>query len=568
MKKTKWWNKIIGMWCMAAFLALLSWNVQAEENQSQPVAEDVIGSSEADSQVSGEEQADGKTEEAVVPGQEEKKELAGEVTEKKQSESERTDPSEEEKTYKGWIQKESGWYYYAVQGQRYTGWLSDRGNWFYLDGSDKNFPGRMIASGDKKIDGKYYVFDANGIMQTGWQLQGENWFYHVKSGERATGWMFDMGNWYYLDGMDLTFPGRMLKSEEKQIGEADYRFQENGSMKKGWHQESEGWYYYKDNGMKILKGWEYISGRWYYFLEGAEDSYKGLMLLKEQEKIEGKTYYFDAAGAMRTGWLKKGEDWYYLGDNGLEVSGWIQVAGGWYYLNPESGNRMEKNGWKVISGNYYYFHSSGCMAEGWTYVAGEWYYFFPGDGRMATGWQQIQGHWYYLYYEGDGYGFGHGTMAKNRYIGSFWLDISGRWIPSYLYSMQVRANGYSSPTPYLILVDCTANKVAIFHGSQGNWSNVQYWDCASGAPGTPTVKGVFHVGSKGHHFDSGGVRLYWYTQIYGDYLFHSLPYLKSNGRLWDGRLGIGTSHGCVRLPIECAKWIYDVVPYRTTIVTY
>lgn len=571
MKKTKWWNKIIGMWCMAAFLALLSWNVQAEENKSQPVAEDAIESSEADSQVSGEGQADGKTEGAVVSGQEEKKEPAGEAAEKKQSESEGTDPSEaeKEKTYKGWIQKESGWYYYAVQGQRYAGWFLYKGEWYYLDGQDSEYPGRMAVSGEREIGGKYYRFDENGVMKKGWYLQGEDWLYYNTEGDRVNGWLLHKNKWYYLDGQDPLLPGRMLKDQEKQIGGATYRFLADGSMHTGWFLAPEGWYYYKTGGDKLLKGWGSIAGKCYYFMEGTEESpHKGLMLLKSEEKIDGQMYYFDASGAMRTGWLQKGNDWYYLRTDGSEAAGWAWERGKWYYLDPENGNKMEHGRWREIAGACYYFHGDGSMAEGWICPDGEWYYLAPGKGQMLTGWQRVGSAWYYFYQRGDQRGGPYGAMAKNRYIDSFWVDASGKWISSDVYSMQVRANGYSSPTPYLILVDCTANKVAIFHGSQGNWSNVQYWDCASGAPGTPTVKGVFHVGSKGHHFDSGGVRLYWYTQIYGDYLFHSLPYLKSNGQLWDGRLGIGTSHGCVRLPIECAKWIYDVVPYGTTIVTY
>ena len=36
----------------------------------------------------------------------------------------------------------------------------------------------------------------------------------------------------------------------------------------------------------------------------------------------------------------------------------------------------------------------------------------------------------------------------------------------------------------------------------------------------------------------------------------------------DGRLGQHVSQGCVRLPIDQAKWIYDNIPYGTTVVTY
>ena len=39
-------------------------------------------------------------------------------------------------------------------------------------------------------------------------------------------------------------------------------------------------------------------------------------------------------------------------------------------------------------------------------------------------------------------------------------------------------------------------------------------------------------------------------------------------RIQDGRLGISASHGCVRLDIECARWIYNNIPTRTRVVSY
>ena len=133
--------------------------------------------------------------------------------------------------------------------------------------------------------------------------------------------------------------------------------------------------------------------------------------------------------------------------------------------------------------------------------------------------------------------------------------------------MLLRANLYSSTTPYLILVNRSTHKVGIFQGARGFWNNIVMWDCADGAPSTPTVEGVFNVGSRGYYFDSGASRCFWWTQFKGNYLFHSVLYNK-NGTLQDGRVGIALSHGCVRLKIENAKWIYDNIPSGTTVVVY
>ena len=140
-------------------------------------------------------------------------------------------------------------------------------------------------------------------------------------------------------------------------------------------------------------------------------------------------------------------------------------------------------------------------------------------------------------------------------------------VPTAMSKMMTKANMYASSTPYLILVNRNTHKVGVFQGWQGNWRCVQYWDCADGAPSTPTVEGTFRVGIRGYYFDSGASRCYWYTQFRGNYLFHSVLYNK-NGTLRDGRVGMPLSHGCVRLQIQNAKWIYDTIPAGTTVVVY
>lgn len=133
--------------------------------------------------------------------------------------------------------------------------------------------------------------------------------------------------------------------------------------------------------------------------------------------------------------------------------------------------------------------------------------------------------------------------------------------------MELRANLYSSTTPYLLMVNRSRHKVYIFQGYRGNWKQIREWYCGDGAASTPTVEGTFKVQSRGYYFDSGSARCYWWTQFYGNYLFHSVLYHK-DGTLMDGRVGMALSHGCVRLEIQNAKWIYDTIPSGSTVVVY
>ncbi len=136
--------------------------------------------------------------------------------------------------------------------------------------------------------------------------------------------------------------------------------------------------------------------------------------------------------------------------------------------------------------------------------------------------------------------------------------------------MLLRAQNYNSSTGYLLLVDTAHHKVGVYRGRKGSWNQVYKWDCANGAAATPTVKGQFQVGSRGYYFDSGYVRCFYYTQIYGNYLFHSVLYRQTSypAVVVDGRVGMALSHGCVRLKLENAKWIYQNIPYRTKVAIY
>lgn len=147
----------------------------------------------------------------------------------------------------------------------------------------------------------------------------------------------------------------------------------------------------------------------------------------------------------------------------------------------------------------------------------------------------------------------------NGKIGSIGTDVN----------MYVKAQAAGSGTNWLILVDCSACKVGVFRGSKGSWTAVKYIPCSPGTSSTPTVKGTFKVSGRGKSFGTSSYTCWYYTQFYGNYLFHSVLYYPgSMTKVKDGRLGMRLSHGCVRLAIENAKWIYDNIPSGTTVIIY
>lgn len=124
-----------------------------------------------------------------------------------------------------------------------------------------------------------------------------------------------------------------------------------------------------------------------------------------------------------------------------------------------------------------------------------------------------------------------------------------------------KANQYSSLTSWIILVDTNAHKAAILSGSRGNWKISRQFSVTTGAPSTPTIKGVFQTTGFKRPNLSTDSRARWCTQIKGGYFFHTI--LASTNEL-----GKSQSHGCVRLAIPDAQWIYNNISRGTTVVIY
>lgn len=129
----------------------------------------------------------------------------------------------------------------------------------------------------------------------------------------------------------------------------------------------------------------------------------------------------------------------------------------------------------------------------------------------------------------------------------------------------INGSDLSSKTNYLIFVDLSSYRTNIFTGKLNNWTLVKSYICSIGKPITPTPTGIFTITGKGYSFGQNhGYICYYYSQFKGNYLFHSILY-NLNGTIRDGRLGMKISNGCIRLLKINAKWIYDNIPYGTTV---
>jgi len=126
--------------------------------------------------------------------------------------------------------------------------------------------------------------------------------------------------------------------------------------------------------------------------------------------------------------------------------------------------------------------------------------------------------------------------------------------------------------PYKIVVDISDQRVYVGQWNGSSYKNlVKKFVCSTGKKGTPTPLGTYQsygrAGGEWYFFKDFNCYARWATRIVGGILFHSVTYTR-NKRPSGSERGLGrrASHGCVRLRVVDAKWIYDNCPRGTTVV--
>jgi peptidoglycan hydrolase-like protein with peptidoglycan-binding domain len=97
--------------------------------------------------------------------------------------------------------------------------------------------------------------------------------------------------------------------------------------------------------------------------------------------------------------------------------------------------------------------------------------------------------------------------------------------------------------------------------------------CSTGLKRTPTPAGTYSAGgpvARWGYFPKWGVYAQYLFRIKGPYLFHSVLYRTANENSLIksslNNLGNRASHGCVRLKVPDAKWIYSNCAAGTTVI--
>ena len=163
---------------------------------------------------------------------------------------------------------------------------------------------------------------------------------------------------------------------------------------KGWVQENGSWRFYEDSETYVTDAWKKRGEDWYYLDEDGDVSVNTAI----------EEYYVDKDGKrVSEQWVSvSNEDfwdypdapeflWHYYGKNGKEIVSKLQkVKNYWYYFNDQG---VMTTGKTVIDGNTYYFGAENdvVMKTGWVFLENEseeleddysWYY-FDKNGHMV-----------------------------------------------------------------------------------------------------------------------------------------------------------------------------------------
>ena len=407
------------------------------------------------------------------------------------------------------------------------------------------------SDGLNEIEGELYYFKNNRIdtSYTGLAQYGNEWYY-IENGKvnwNYTGLAQRGIEWFYIEKGKLNWDHSGIVEYNNQWfyvvkGRLDWNYTGLGQSDNDWYYIVRGRVNWGYTGL-VQRGIE-----WFYIENGKLNwNHSGIVEYNNQ-------WFYVERGRLNwnyTGLGQSGNDWYYIvgGRVNWGYTGLVQKGNEWFYI--ENGKLDWSYTGLVQKGNEWFFVREGRLD--WNYTGLACYkdaYYYVKNGRLDwsySGYAQIDGQ------------------------GEYYEVRNGRMVGGPLAKMQSVANNQASSTNYIMIVDRSTHRVGVFKGRKNSWTNVKYYKCCVGKPSTPTISGTYTVGSKGKYFDTGTKgRCWYYTQISGNYLFHSVIYDRQNSpkKIIDNSMDAAVSHGCVRLDLENAKWIYDNIPKNTKVIIY
>lgn len=127
---------------------------------------------------------------------------------------------------------------------------------------------------------------------------------------------------------------------------------------------------------------------------------------------------------------------------------------------------------------------------------------------------------------------------------------------------------FSNSDDFRIEVDLTKQKVFVYYKD----NLIKEMICSGGTDQSPTPQGEYETSQKIEYdwVSRFNVGAYYWIRFYGNYLFHSVPFDKNGEMIMEEyeKLGSPASHGCIRLKLEEAKWLYEKLPLGVKVIIY
>lgn len=275
-------------------------------------------------------------------------------------------------------------YYVNTSGVLQLGWQQIDGKWRYfdraygyeVDGAEFGQDGWVV------IDGKTYYFKNGTTMATGFlTIDNKNYYFSQNNndgslGQLQTGFFIVSGNTYYAS-----------------VDEADYGVIQSGYIELSDGIGTDSKHYYLNDKFILQYGWQKVNGTWKYFATKAEsDIFENAVSLGEEVNTD----------TTSTGnWFKKtiadNDTYYYFNNNTTMVKGWQTIDGRKYYF--DAAGVLLTADYTVGSGYYHGFTTAegGVVAAygttlGMTFInswSTDGMKYYGSNGAMLTGWQAI-----------------------------------------------------------------------------------------------------------------------------------------------------------------------------------
>lgn len=309
-------------------------------------------------------------------------------------------------------------YLVGDDGSHYTGWYDMTSSWRLYFNPDDN---GAAAVGVTTINGNAYLFDNNGILirTAGTPVVNGQKYWVTSDATLRNGWQ-KLGSWWmYFDPDTYVAQTGLII-----VGDERYILDNNGVMQAaaGTPIINGKKYWFNENG-SLRTGWQRLGSWWMYFdpetcearielteIDGKRyifDDNGVMQAAAGTPVINGKKYWFNSDGSLRTGWQRLGSWWMYFDPETCEGQTGLTEIDGKRYLFDSNGVMYDSTGTPVINGKKYWINSDGSLRTGWQKLGNIWMYFDPQTCEGAVSTlREIDGETYYF--------DSNGTMATGK----------------------------------------------------------------------------------------------------------------------------------------------------------